>query len=124
MDEFEQSLEAAGARLQALANGPAREAAESMERHFDEAGRRIEAALAKAARTGELDFSRMAEAVLRDLARIAAEAAIAGGRRDGPADISLTLAGAPSVGARGVIASQGAVAAALARAVSAGGRFL
>ncbi len=123
MDEFNQSLEAASERLQALADGPAREAAASMERHFVEAGQRIEDALSRAARTGELDFSRMAEAILRDLARIAAENVLSS-RTAQPAQLNLTLAGGSQGDARSVLASQGAISAALARTVAAGGRFL
>ena len=63
----------AGAALEALANGPARQAADAMSDAFDRAGQSIETALTRAARTGELSFSTMVDAILRDLSRIAAE---------------------------------------------------
>ena len=123
MDESDKSIEVAGERLQALADGPAREAAETMERRFEEAGKRIEAALSGAARTGQLDFERMTEAILRDLARIAAEQVLAGNRPSSPT-VNLSVATGSNDAARGLVAGQGAISAALARAVSAGGRFL
>ena len=68
----------AGAALEALANGPAQQAADTMSEAFDRAGRSIESALTRAARTGELSFSSMADAILRDLSRIATERFITG----------------------------------------------
>lgn len=50
----------------------ARASSELMAAAFERAGARIEAALIGAARTGEVSFARMAEAILRDLARLAA----------------------------------------------------
>ncbi|MEO0754039.1 MAG: phage tail tape measure C-terminal domain-containing protein [Pseudomonadota bacterium] len=126
MDELDTSLERASERLQAFADGPAKDAAQSVERSFAEAGQRIEAILAQAARSGELDFKGMAEAILKDIARIAAEGVFAPGRSGGQAGqtINLNLLGQSAPSARGVIASQGAIASALAKTVSAGGRFL
>ncbi len=49
---------------------------------FEEAGDAIADALGAAARSGELDFSSMAEAVLQDLARIALEIAVLEPLRD------------------------------------------
>jgi phage-related minor tail protein len=63
----------AGAALEALANGPAQHAADAMSAAFERTGRSIESALTRAARTGELSFSAMADAILRDLSRIATE---------------------------------------------------
>ncbi|MBI1236695.1 MAG: phage tail tape measure protein [Alphaproteobacteria bacterium] len=68
----------AGAALEALANGPAQHAADAMSAAFDRAGRSIESALTRAARTGELSFSSMADAILRDLSRIATQRFVAG----------------------------------------------
>lgn len=77
MDGFEEDMERAGEAVAALANGPAREAAASLEAAFSEAGQSIEASLSQAARTGEVDFAQMAQSILADLASIAAEAALA-----------------------------------------------
>jgi phage-related minor tail protein len=68
----------ASAALEALANGPAQQAADAMTAAFDRAGRSIETALTRAARTGELNFSAMADAILRDLSRIATERFVTG----------------------------------------------
>lgn len=73
-----QNAARAGAALEALANGPAQHAADSMSAAFDRAGRSIETALTQAARTGELSFSAMADAILRDLSRIATERFVTG----------------------------------------------
>ena len=77
MEPYDDQLQRAGDALQALADGPGKAAAETLEAAFGDAGLRIEQALARAARSGELDFSNMARSVLADLARIAAEAALA-----------------------------------------------
>lgn len=59
--------------LTALAEGPASAAAETMEAAFERAGQGIERSLAAAARSGELDFSRMTQSILSDLARLAVD---------------------------------------------------
>ncbi len=123
MDEFEDQLATAGDALLALAEGPGAAAARALEDAFSQTGARIGDALSQAARSGELDFNRMAEAILRDLARIAADAVFAGGGQGGGPVVNLNLAGSGAQ-ARGLMASQGAISAALARAVSQGGRFL
>jgi len=66
-------LETAAGDLQTLADGPAREAADSIEQAFERAGQSIERSLAAAARSGELDFSRMTQSILADLARLAVD---------------------------------------------------
>lgn len=68
-----ESATRAGDALMALANGPARQAAGAMSQAFDRAGQSIETALMRAARSGELSFSAMVDAILRDLSRIATE---------------------------------------------------
>ncbi|MHA6288273.1 phage tail tape measure C-terminal domain-containing protein [Maricaulis sp. CAU 1757] len=73
MAEFDDDIEAAGAALEALADGPARRAADAMEAAFARTGDNIEQAFERAARSGELSFNRLTEAVLRDLARLAGE---------------------------------------------------
>jgi len=87
----------AGAALEALADGPAQHAADVMSAAFERAGQSIEGALSRAARSGELSFSAMADAILRDLSRIATERFITG-----PIDnlVGQLAAGLPFFGAR------------------------
>ncbi|MEO0881493.1 MAG: phage tail tape measure C-terminal domain-containing protein [Pseudomonadota bacterium] len=126
MVEFERQLADAGDALAALANGPGRDAADALGEAFDDTGRRIEQALGRAARSGELDFSRMAEGILRDLARIAAEAVLAqtgalGGQGQ---TVNFNLALGPGANADSVMRSRGTIATALARTAALGGRFI
>lgn len=115
------------------------DSAELAARAFERAGERIEKALIKAARTGELSFSDMAESILRDLAKIAAQqlitnpleqviSGIGGGGQGGgaPVNITMNLSGVSDAASlqRSVTQSQGQIASALARAVSDGSRFL
>lgn len=62
--------------LDDFADGAGQRAAEALETAFERAGNRIEQALGRAARSGEADFSRMTEAILADLARLAAQQVI------------------------------------------------
>lgn len=62
--------------LEDFADGPGQHAAEALEAAFERAGSRIERALGRAARSGEADFSRMTDAILADLARLAAQQVI------------------------------------------------
>lgn len=123
MDEIERRAEAAGDALLAMAEGPGQAAADALEAAFGAAGERIEAALGRAAKTGELDFERMAEAILRDLARVAAEALIAGGQGQtaGGRNVNLTMNVGADDGAAGV--SRAGVSSLLARLVTESGRF-
>ncbi|MEL6857554.1 MAG: phage tail tape measure C-terminal domain-containing protein [Pseudomonadota bacterium] len=77
MEEFELSLERASQTLTQFADRTAVEAASNLEQAFARAGGTIEQALNQAAQSGELNFRRMTEAILTDLARVAAEAVIA-----------------------------------------------
>ena len=122
MNEFERDLSAAGDALRALSDGPGREAAEALGTAFDGAGQRIEAALSQAARTGELDFRRMADGILRELARVAAEALILRGQGGG-SGVNATFNFAPGT-EESAAGSAAGVSALLARMVQAGGRFL
>ena len=128
MTEFEDEMAAAGDALLALAEGPGRAAADALEDAFGQAGARIEQALGRAARSGELNFERMAEAILRDLARVAAEAVLtmAGiGAQAGTAQsVTLNMNVGAGAGAQDVLANKGAIKAALARAAAEGGRFI
>tara|TARA_R110000803_G_scaffold117824_4_gene186285 strand:- start:1218 stop:1595 length:378 start_codon:yes stop_codon:yes gene_type:complete len=125
MNEFEDQMASAGDALTALAEGPGVAAAEALEAAFGKAGERIEAVLGQAARSGELDFERMAESILRDLARVAAEAVVAlgSGGSQGQA-VNLNMNFAHGTDERSAMQSRGAIAATLARLVSNGGRFL
>lgn len=122
MNEFERELSAAGDALRALSDGPGREAADALSAAFDGAGQRIEAALGQAARSGELDFRRMADGIFRELARVAAEAVILRGQSAG-AGVNATFNFAQGTGDGSVAGSAAGVAAVLARMVQAGGRF-
>jgi len=125
MDDFDRDLASAGDALIALAEGPGRAAADALGAAFDQAGTRIEAALGRAAQSGELDFSRMAEGILRDLARIAAEALVAGiGGGGASQTVNMNFNMGAGANAQSVMASRGAIATALARTAAAGGRFI
>tara|TARA_R110002096_G_C14202214_1_gene689061 strand:+ start:11 stop:544 length:534 start_codon:yes stop_codon:yes gene_type:complete len=96
-ERIEANAERAGAALRALADGPGREASETLSRAFERAGSSIENALTRAARTGEFSFSAMADAILRDLSRLAVDRFISG-----PIDtlVSSLAANLPFAGAR------------------------
>lgn len=121
MDQFDQNLASAADALKALADGPGAEAAKALEDAFGRAGQRIEATLAQAARSGELDFQRMADGILREMARVAAEAVFNGGQPSSPLNVNMNFAqGTEQLAAAG----RNAIGAVLARLVSQGGRFL
>jgi len=73
-DGLRAGLNEAESALAALADGPARAAADSLASAFDRAGERIGASLGKAAATGELSFRKLAQSVVSDLARLATSA--------------------------------------------------
>lgn len=125
MEEFEQSLSAAGDALSGLVNGPGLAAAEALEQAFGEAGKSIEQALSQAARSGELDFRRMAENVLADLARIAAEAVLSrSGLAQGTGQtVNLNMALGAGADAGSVVGAAGSIANMVAMAAARGGRF-
>lgn len=70
---------------------------ESMAEAFEAAGVRIETAMRRAAETGETEFARMSDAILRDLARLAIDQVIA---RPMEAMMQSALSGLPFLGAR------------------------
>jgi len=72
------AINSAGDALQALADGPARQAADAIGESFARAGRRISSELERAARTGEFSFRRMVESIWNDLARVAINKVIGG----------------------------------------------
>ncbi|MBR9806552.1 MAG: hypothetical protein GYB49_04935 [Alphaproteobacteria bacterium] len=126
MIDFDNNLASAGDALQALAEGPGMQAAEALEAAFGRAGQSIETALGQAARSGELNFERMAESILRDLARVAAESvtAMAGLNHSAGQAVTLNMNYAPGTEEPAGRESQGAMSALLARIVAGGGRFL
>jgi len=107
-ERIEANVERAGDALRALADGPGREASETLSQAFERAGSSIESALTRAARTGEFSFSTMADAILRDLSRLAVDRFVTG-----PLDtlVSSWAANLPFFGARadgGPVTSGGA----------------
>ena len=133
-------IETGSGALESFAARDAADGADLAAKAFEAAGRRIEAALVKAAKTGELSFHDMAEAILKDLARIAIQQVLTGpletalgglGQgggsstpqpQTGGTHITLNLSGVSD--ASSFARSQGQISAALARAVSHGQRFL
>lgn len=77
MDEFEQNLTRASQSLTAFVEQTGLDAVTNLEQAFSRAGNAIEHTLSQAAQSSELNFRRMTEAILTDLARIAAESVIA-----------------------------------------------
>ena len=84
-------------------------------------GARDGAALTQAAHSGELDFQRMADAILRDIARVAAEAVFNGGPSSSALNVNMNFAQGTEQSA---VTGRNAIGAVLARLVSQGGRFL
>ncbi|MEH6694719.1 MAG: phage tail tape measure C-terminal domain-containing protein [Hyphomonas sp.] len=125
MAEFEDQMASAGDALTAMAEGTGAAAADALAAAFGRAGTQIEAVLGQAARSGELDFERMAESILRDLARVAAEAVVALGQGgNGGQAVNLNMNFASGADESSAMQSRGAISATLARLVSSGGRFL
>ncbi len=122
MTSTDNNLGQAARALDTLANGPAKQAADALAAAFDVAGERISFSLGTAARSGELDFRKMAESMLRDLARVAAEALIL--RNSAGPSVSASFNFAPGTDERAALGQSGAVTALLARLVQGGGRFL
>ncbi|MBI3438915.1 MAG: hypothetical protein HY054_09775, partial [Proteobacteria bacterium] len=71
LGDFQAELVSASAALQSFAQGPAKKSAEDIGASFDQAGRRIGAALGRAAAGGENAFKQMAKVILEELAKIA-----------------------------------------------------
>ncbi len=68
----------AGEQLREYAQGPASESASQLENIFAQTGSRIAQEMENAARTGTLSFQKMAESILRDLAKIAIKQVVGG----------------------------------------------
>ena len=133
--------EEAAKAVENFANGPAMAAADQTAKVFEAAGARIADALEGAARSGELSFNSLAESVARDLARLAVSDLISsplqsalgsitghligggeGGQSKPPVTVNMTVSGVsdPASFSR----SQNQISTSLARAVSAGQRYI
>lgn len=124
MDEFESELQSASESLTRLVEGPGQEAAAVLEQAFGRAGARIEQALGQAARAGEVDFRRMAESILADLARIIAESVIAqSGFRQMGQTVNLNMSVERGADQGAVLGATSAIANAVALAAARGARF-
>lgn len=102
--------------------------ADAMAEAFEQAGGRIEDALSRAARTGQVDFENLVTSILADLARIAANAVfdqvaggLFGGGQSAPVSVNITMPEGADAGS--IISAQGQIAAALGQAVLSGGRW-
>lgn len=124
MDEIEADLQSASENLTRLVEGPGQEAAAALEQAFGRAGLNIERALGQAARSGELDFRRMAESILADLARIVAESVMAqSGMKQMGQIVNLNMSLGASTDQRTVIGASSSIANAVALAAARGARF-
>lgn len=102
--------------------------AEAMADTFEAAGLRIEEALSRAARTGEINFENLISSVLADLARLGVGAvldqvigSIGGASGVPPVSVNITMPeGATS---DGIFAAQGQIAAAVSQVIASGARW-
>lgn len=72
-EQSQEDLEAAEEALRDFADGPAREAAETIKSVFEETFEVVHQSIVSAARAGELEFDRMAQHILETLAALAIE---------------------------------------------------
>ena len=125
MEEFESQLSEASAALSTLVEGPGQAAADALGDAFGQAGLRIEQALSQAARSGELDFKGMAESILADLARVAAEAIITqSGLAQTGQTVNLNMSVGAGADAGSILGASGSIASSIAMAAARGARFL
>ena len=116
-------------QLDTLADVSAPETAELMATAFEQAGTRIEEALTRAARTGELSFEALVTNILTDLARIAADSLFeqifsqlpANNASAQPVSVQLHLPDGRAE--RGSFTAQGQIASVLGQVMAAGGRW-
>ncbi len=96
---------------------------------FEAAGERIEQALVRAAKTGEVNFDALISGVLADMARIGAGAVLdqvftgLGGLGGGMPPVSVNLTMPEGSDVSSIMAAQGQIASAIGQAVMAGGRW-
>ncbi len=122
MDEFEQSLERASQSLTSFVEQTGAQAARNLEQAFARAGTTIEQSLNQAAQSSELNFRRMTEAILTDLARVAAEAVIAQSGL-GQAGPTFNLSGGAASSGRSATPGASALDALIATAAARGARY-
>jgi len=131
------SSDDAAQTLQDFANGPAITAADDVAKAFEFAGERISLALERAAKSGELSFSSLAESVTRDIARMAITELFTAPLQQAIGGLGQAITGAvskPSVNvnmsvsgvtdAQSFTKSQGQISSAVARAVADGQRYI
>lgn len=124
MDQVEAYLDRASESLKAFADGPAQAAALSLEDSFGRAGQAIERVIVQAAQSGEINFKRMSEALLADLARIAAEAIITqSGLSQIGQSVTVNMPVTGGAGSSSSLGSIGAVANLIAAAAARGARY-
>ena len=134
LSEAADSLAGLETQLADLGERAGPRAAEAMAEAFEAAANRMEAAFGRVARTGELDFESMVNTILADLARIAVNGLLdqvlpqtsssgpsTPAQSAVPVTVNITMPQGQT--GQGLIASEGAIAASLARAVSSGVRW-
>lgn len=102
--------------------------ADAMADAFEAAGLRIEEALSRAAKTGEINFENLISSVLADLARLGVGAvldqvigSIGGGVSAPPVAVNITMPEGSS--ADSIFAAQGQIAAAVSQVIASGARW-
>ena len=104
-------------------------AADAMAEAFEQAGERIEDALERAARTGEVSFENLIATIASDLARLGAGAVIdqivtgIGGAIGAGPPVSINVTMPEGADAGSLISAQGQIASALSQAVLSGARW-
>lgn len=81
-DSLETGLSEAADQLAAFADGPARQAADTIGDAFSQTGRTIASALGSAARSGELSIKGLAASILKDLSSLAIQQFVTAPLRD------------------------------------------
>ena len=115
--------------LKAVSDVEVPHAADAMALAFEDAGDRIEQALTRAARTGEVNFENLVSSILADLARLAANAVLdqvflqarGGVAQAAPVAINVTMPEGSD--AASLISAQGQIASALGQAIASGSRW-
>lgn len=124
MDELNDYLERASESLSNLVDGPGLEAATALEQAFERTGQSIERALSQAAQSGEVDFRQMAESLLADLARIAAEAVIAQSSLSQVGQtVNLNMSLGQGADAQSIVGAAGTITSLIAAATARGARY-
>ena len=107
LGDFQAELASASAALQSFAQGPAKKSADEIGAAFDQAGRRIGAALGRAATGGENAFKQMAKVILEELAKIALTDLFKGGGAGLPFFGGKAGGGAVNVGGAYLVGERG-----------------